>query len=127
MKAPVSESFLIKWQSIRTSTLWKRDSSEICEIFKDTLFYWTYQVAVSDSFRFPACNFIKKEIPTKRFFCEFCKTFKNIFWQNTLGWLLLKFICEFWEVFQNTSFIESLWETAHVKVAEFQRAVNNFT
>ena len=33
------------------------------------------------------------------------------FWQITSGWLLLVFIWEFWEVFQNTSFIEQLWET----------------
>ena len=46
-------------------------------------------------------------------FCEFCKISKNIFWQSTSGWLLLKFICEFWEVFQNISFIEHLWETAY--------------
>ena len=46
------------------------------------------------------------------FFCEFCKTFKNIFWENTFGWLILIFICKLWEVFQNTSFIEHLWETA---------------
>ena len=100
--------------ALRTATLLKRDSCEICEIFKNTLFYWTSPVATSDSFRFPACNFIKKEIPAKMFFCEFCKIFKNmIFWQNTSGWLLLKFNCEFWEVFQNTSFIEHLWETAY--------------
>ena len=53
-----------------------------------------------------------KKRPTKMFFCEFCKIFKNIFWQNTSGWLLLVFICEFWDVFQNTSFIEHLGETA---------------
>ena len=47
------------------------------------------------------------------FFCEFGKISKNIFWQSTSGWPLLKFICEFWEVFQNISFIEHLWETAY--------------
>ena len=59
------------------------------------------------------------------FFCEFCKIFKNIFWQNTSGWLLLKFICEFWEVFQNSSFTEHLFFrncSLHVQVAEFQPA-----
>ena len=40
------------------------------------------------------------------FICEFCKIFKNIFWQNNSGWLLLVFIFKFWEVFQITSFIE---------------------
>ena len=47
------------------------------------------------------------------FFCEFGKIFKNIFWQSTSGWLLLKFICESWEVFQNISFIQHLRETAY--------------
>ena len=47
------------------------------------------------------------------FFCECWKNFKSIFWQNTSGLLLLVFICEFWEVFQNTSFIQHLWETAY--------------
>ena len=111
-KAPVSEAFLIKLQALRITTLLTRDSCEKCEIFKSTLFYWIPPVAVFDSFRFPACNFIEKEIPAKMFFCEFCKIFKNIFWQNTSGWLLLVFICEFWDVFQNTSFIEHLGETA---------------
>ena len=65
------------------------------------------------------------------FFCEFCKLFKNIFWQNTSGWLLLKFICEFWlllkficefsEVFRNTSIIEHLCETTY-----FMNKLQNF-
>ena len=124
-KAPVSESFLIKLQELRTATLLKRCSCEIYVIFKNHLFYWTSPVAASDSFRFPACNFIKKETPAKMFICEFCKIFKNIFWQNTSGWLLLKFICEFWEVFQNSSFTEHLFFrncSLHVQVAEFQPA-----
>ena len=45
------------------------------------------------------------------FFCEFCKIFKNIFWQDTSGWLLLVFVCQFWEVVQMISFLEYLWET----------------
>ena len=47
------------------------------------------------------------------FLCEFCKIVKNIFWQDTSGWLLLVFICEFWEVVQITS--EYLWETSYFK------------
>ena len=47
------------------------------------------------------------------FFCKFCKIFNKKFWQITSGWLFLVFICEFWEAFQNTSFIEDLWETAY--------------
>ena len=56
------------------------------------------------------------------FSCEFLKCFKDIFWQNTSGWLLLVFICEFSEVFRNIFYIEHLWETAYsiVQVAEFQ-------
>ena len=42
------------------------------------------------------------------FFCEFYKIFKNIYWQNNSGWLLLVLIWEFWEVFQNTSFLDHL-------------------
>ena len=38
-KALVSEAFLIKLQTLRAATLLKRDSCEICEIFKNTLFY----------------------------------------------------------------------------------------
>ena len=45
------------------------------------------------------------------FLCEFCKIVKNIFWQDTSGWLLLVFICQFWEVVQMTSFLEYFWET----------------
>ena len=44
-------------------------------------------------------------------FCNFAKIFKNNFWQDTSGWLLLVFICWFWEVAQVTSFLEYLWET----------------
>ena len=65
-------------------------------------------MAASDSFKFSACNLIKKETPAKTFFCEFCKIIKNMFWQDTSRWLLLVFICEFWEVFQNISLIEHL-------------------
>ena len=108
-------NFLIKLHTLRTATLLKRGSCGTCEIFKNTLFYWTSPVAAPDSFRFPACNRIQKEIQAKMFFCEFCKLSESIFWQNTSGWLLLKFISEFWEVFQNICFTEHLWETAYFK------------
>ena len=93
--------------------LWTAGSETPVRLFKNTFFYRTSSVAASDSFRFPACNFIKKETQGKIFICEFCKSFRNISWQNTSGWLLLVFISEFWEVFQITSFIEHLWETAY--------------
>ena len=96
-KAPLSEGFLIELQALRAATLIKRDYWEICQIFKNILFYWTSPV--TDSFRFPVCN-LKKEIPAKIFFCGFYKNFKNIFWQNTSRWRLHKFIYEFY-VFQN--------------------------
>ena len=88
-------------------------SSEICECFKNTLFHRTSLVAASDIFRFPAYNFIKKWCFWQMLFCEFCKSFKSVFLQNTSGWLLFVFICEFWKVFQNSSFIEHLLETAY--------------
>ena len=62
---------------------------------------------------FQLATLLKWRLRQKWFFCEFCKIFKNIFWQNTFGWLLLVFIWEFWEVFQNSSFIEHLWDTAY--------------
>ena len=65
------------------------------------------------SLRFPACNFFKKETPAEMLFCEFCKIFNNIFWQNTSRWLPLVFTWESWKIFQNTCFIEHLWETAY--------------
>ena len=68
-------------------------------------------MADSHVFRFPACNFTKKETPAQTFFCGFCRIFKNIFWQDTSGWMLLVFICQFWEVVQVTSFLEYFWET----------------
>ena len=105
--------FVIKSQALRTATFLERDSCETCKIFRHTLFYWTSPVAASDSFRFPHCNFIQKEIPAKMHFCKFCKISKNIFWQSASGWLLLQFIRELWEVFQSISFIEHLWETAY--------------
>ena len=86
-----SSLFLIKLQVLRTTTLLKWDYCEIWEIFRNILFLWTSPVAASDSFKFPTCNFNKKEILAEIFFFEFCEIFKNIFWQNTSGWLLLKF------------------------------------
>ena len=48
-------------------------------LFQNTLFYGTSPVAASESFRFPACNFIIKKTTGKMSFCEFCKIFKDIF------------------------------------------------
>ena len=74
MKAPVSESSLINLQALRTPTLLKRDSNTgffLC--FKNTFFHRPSLAAAAESFRFLACNFIKKETPAKMFFCGFCK------------------------------------------------------
>ena len=62
----MSKAFLKKLQALRTATLLKTESCEIYKIFKNSLIYWTYPVAASDSFRIPACNFIKKEIGDSR-------------------------------------------------------------
>ena len=127
-KASVLDSSLIKLQALRTATLLKRDSNTgnllrilwivpkhlFCvedvwtagsetplRLFKNTFFNRTFPVAASDSFRFPACSFIKKGTPAKTFFCEICKIFKNIFLQNTSGWLLLVFTCNFEKFFRS--------------------------
>ena len=92
--------------------LWTADSETPENLSKDTFFDRTSPLAAYGIFRFPACNLIKKETWAKVFICEFCKIFKNIFWQNNSGWLLLVFICEFW-VFQLTSFMEHFWGTAY--------------
>ena len=69
-------------------------------------------MAASDSFRFAAGNLKRdsgKETPAKTFICEFGEIFKNIFWQDISGWLLLVIICQFWEVFQITIFTAFLY------------------
>ena len=64
---------------------------------------------------------LKRRLWKSSFFCEFCKFFKNIFWQNTSGWLLLAFIWRFWEEFQSIFYRVPLGNCVfHVKVAEFQ-------
>ena len=70
--------FLIKLQALRTATLLKRDSSEICEIFKNTLLYWTSSVAVSDSFGFPVCK-LKKRFLQRCFSVNFVKILRTSF------------------------------------------------
>ena len=130
-KAPVLETFLRKLQTLRTATLIKRDSNTgillwilsivqkplFCvedvwtvgsetpvRLFKNSFFNKTFPVAASDSFRFPACSFIKKGTPVKTFFCEICEIFKNIFLQNTSGWLLPVFTCNFEKFFRSPIF-----------------------
>ena len=110
----MSQTFLIKLQALETSNLLKRDS---CGIFKNTLFYWTSQVDASDSFRFPVCNFITKEILVKMFFCEFYKISETIFWQNTSGWLLLILRSFSEHLFYSTALKNCLF---HVQAAVFQ-------
>ena len=104
----------------QNTTLLKSDSSTGVFLwnlrsFSEYLFFGTSPVAASDSFKFSACNFIKKETPAKIFFCQFGKIFKNIFWQNAYEWLFLMFIFEFWEISRaplGNCFV-------HVQVAEF--------
>ena len=65
--------------------LWTAGSETPVGLFKNTyIIYRTSPVAAPDSFRFPACNFIKKMAPAKMFICEFCKVFRNIFRQKHL-------------------------------------------
>ena len=73
------EPFLIKLQTLRTAIILEGDSCETCKIFKNTLFYWTSPVAASGCFRFPPCNFIKKEIPAKTFSVNFAKFLRTSF------------------------------------------------
>ena len=84
-KAPVSESFLIKLQALRNSILLKRYSCEICEIFRNTFIYCRSPVAASDNFKFPACNFIKKEIPGKNVFMLILQNFYELLLTEHLG------------------------------------------
>ena len=100
-KAPVLKSYLRKLQVFWTAALFF--TCKFCELFKTpilwriyeqlvlkhrciflitSVFYRTSPLAASDSFRYPACNFIKKESPAKMFFCEFCKVFKEHLWET---------------------------------------------
>ena len=140
----MSESSLIKLQVLGTPALLKRDSSTyfllwILSInyfvedlwtavlkhqcaFSKHLIYRTSPVAASNSFRFPACNIIKKETPAKMFICEFCKIFKNIIRQKHLRmtascvclWILRSFSGH---LFQRAPLENCLF---HLQVAEFQ-------
>ena len=126
----MSESSLITLQVLRTVTLLKRDPNTdfflrilwiiqqhlFCEdtsemkvrIFKNSFFAEHFQWLLLTVSGFQPTALSKKCLSAKMFICDFCKFFNNIFWQNSLWWLLL--ICEFWEVFQITFFIEHLWE-----------------
>ena len=84
----MSEAFLMKLQALRTATLSKRDSGEICSIFKNTLFYWTTPVAVSDSFRFPVFN-LKKTFTQWCFSVNFAKISRPSF--DIYLWILRSF------------------------------------
>ena len=93
--------FLIKLQALKIATWLKRRSYEICKIFQNTLIYRTSPVAAFDSFRFPAGNFLKKRDFGKDVFSvNFAKILRNIFWQNTSGWLIFKFNCNFKKFFR---------------------------
>ena len=77
-------------------------------------------MAASDSFRFPACNFIKRD-SGKDNFLSVLQIFKNIFWQNTSRCLLLLFICEFWICSDRPFYRAPLGNWLfHVQVAGFQ-------
>ena len=100
---------------------WTAGSETPIHLLKITLFYRTSRVAACDRFRFLACNFINKGTPAKTFFWEFCKTSKNIFFQNTSGWLLLVFTWNFEKIFR-TPILQSTSGKLlfHEQVAEFK-------
>ena len=91
-------------------------------LFKNTFFYRTSPVAASDSFRFPECSFDKRRTPAKTFFREFRKIFKNIFLQNTSGWLLLLCLPAILRSFSDLLFYRAPLGNClfHVQVAEFR-------
>ena len=131
-KTPVVESCLIKetptqvfsWEFCKlfeSICFIEADYETPMHLFRSTSFCRTSQVAASDRLSFLVCKFIKKGIPAKMFFCEFCKFFKNIFWQSSSAWLLLVYL---WTL---KSFSNDLFYRAslgnwlfHVQVAEFQ-------
>ena len=101
--------------------VWTAGSETPMHLFKNTFFNRTFPLAASDSFRFPACNFIKTRTPAKTFFGEICKIFKIIFLQNTSGWLLLAFTCSLRSFSDHLFFRAPLWNSLfYVEVAEFQ-------
>ena len=101
IKKRLQRSFLlwILW-IIQEHLLW--DAETLVHLFKNTFFYRTSPVgAASDSFRFPAYGFIKKETRIKMFICEFCKIFKIIFLsehlQMTASCVYLWILRSFWD------------------------------
>ena len=92
-------------------------------LFKNTyIIYRTSSVAASDSFRFPAWNFIKKKTPAKMFICEFCKIFKNIFRQKHLRMTASCVYLRIWRCFSDHLFHKAPLGNClfHLQVAEVQ-------
>ena len=65
-------------------------------------------MAASSSFRFPACNFIKKENSAIIFFLWILQNSQEHPLTEYLWMTAFVFICKFWEVFHNISFIAHL-------------------
>ena len=108
--------------------LWRAAFETPVPLFKNTFFCRTSPVAAaSESFRFPACSFIKKETRGKMFICEFCKIFKNIFLSEhlrmTASYVYLWIFSEvyLWS-FSNHLFYRAYMGNClfHLQVAEFQ-------
>ena len=100
----------------QTITLLKRDSCEICEVFKNTLCYWTFTVGASDSFRFPGCNiFLKKRFRQICFSVNFSKFFRTSFDRTSLDDCFLSLSVNFEKFFTEklliswTSYRISTW------------------
>ena len=101
--------------------LWTAGSETPVRLFKNTFFYRTSPVAASDSFRFPACRFIKKGTPANTFFCEFCKVFRASFYRTPPDdyFLCLPVILRSFSdhLFHKAPLVNSLF---HAQVGEFQ-------
>ena len=121
----MSESSSIKLQALRRPTVLKRDFNT--DFFQRNLRnfqeHLVLQTISSGCFCrckvFLPADLLKRRLRQKHFFCDFCKTFKNIFWQSTTRWLLLVFIWEFWEVSQNTCFIEQVISSYRISTTRY--------
>ena len=125
----MSESSLIKLQSLRTTSLLKRDSNIdffLAKFFKNTLFYRLSLVAASASLRFPACSFAKKE--TLSCFSVNFRKFLTTSFDRTPPEDCSLCLSENFEKFFRTPLLQST--LFHVQVVEFQRpdrVTNYFT
>ena len=135
-------------QALRTATLLKRDSNTgnllrilwivqkhlFCvedvwtavsetpvRLCKNTFFNRTFPVTASDSFRFPACSFIKKGLQQRRFSVRLVKFLRTSFYRIPPDDC---FLClpAIWRSFSDALFFRAPLGNSlfHLQVAEFQ-------